>query len=725
MMATFLAPTPQPGDGAWLLQQTSDRRRRGRGRNKLLTFLRETPDEYEQDEVDQNNGKANQPLSFLRPSICETTSPQRRSDEPRTIPDNELLLTSDSEARAPLFSKKPRPFSFLHGPTIAEYTTDSPHTDHPHSITRDPTSPAAMAKSVPPHLRTKAASATTNHLNTSDAKAPLCLTASDAIAEKLASDFGVKVSNPKPVIASASNGEESGLGSAAASMKPAEPNGGAAQSGIVAPNAIHTTQNDNRALSPIYRGRGRGGRASRDRDSRWPKPSEFPKPDPNRWDIKWVSEKSYDSSIDSAQADSGFGEDKKKRAHDQGGFKLADWNGGFAPAPIDWDARPAFRDPTKLTSIESWMSDFDEKMCGVTRGVPTDEVAAVSDEVAPQYWDLTVMGGPLLRQSPQTFWNEIIRSDAPKPMHDGDLDGVKPWWQHYKAPESIFLKPYSHPNIKGIDPDENQNEKLARENDYGADQHAQNRKRLEAAKRDKQHEKRIKTQEKARKFRESVPATVTNRDRIRPGSNLYVRSARPGDINQIRDIYNHYVDFSCCTPETERRTTTDMMQRYRNVLANRLPFLVACERGGKVPNRRRKRNPEDDLILPDRVVGFAMADDYNDIVGMYRFTAEIECYIHKESTQKSIAKCLLDKLMGLLDPEYVERGGFDIEGEELEGVGPSRVIKNIIANVPYAQPERLEWIGRWLSAWLGFKQVGILEDVGNKAGKRYVRRTSK
>ena len=126
------------------------------------------------------------------------------------------------------------------------------------------------------------------------------------------------------------------------------------------------------------------------------------------------------------------------------------------------------------------------------------------------------------------------------------------------------------------------------------------------------------------------------------------------------------------------------------------------------------------IVLPDKIVGFAFADDYNDKQGMYRFTAEMELYVDSAHYMKGIAKCLADKLVALLDPDYLERRGYLIVGEELEAAEPSRIIKNIILNVPYDKAEVLEWKARWLENWLGCVRVGTLRDIGNKIGNRCV-----
>ena len=114
-----------------------------------------------------------------------------------------------------------------------------------------------------------------------------------------------------------------------------------------------------------------------------------------------------------------------------------------------------------------------------------------------------------------------------------------------------------------------------------------------------------------------------------------------------------------------------------------------------------------------------MADDYNDMQGIYRFTAEIEVYVDKEYYMKGVAKCLLDKLIGMLDPEYIEKGGYEVVGDDLDGSGPSRRISNIIVNLPYdtGKTERLEWMEKWMGNWLGFEKVGDLKGIGLKEDK--------
>ncbi|TKA23802.1 hypothetical protein B0A50_07084 [Salinomyces thailandicus] len=455
------------------------------------------------------------------------------------------------------------------------------------------------------------------------------------------------------------------------------------------------------------------------RQDRWPKPKDFPKPDPKRFVPKFCSSKklNYSSSVDSA-SDGGWADEEKQHPTgvNSSGYRLTDWNGGWAPAPIDWDARPAFDGGKQTMQIENWVGDVERALEKDARSLSVDDVAVCTQELVPPYW----VPRELANMSPQTFWNKNSEPRDPAPVDEGDLDSARPWWQLLQPVESSLnmALPHDHPNIKGIDPDEKLNERLARENDYGSAQHTKNRFRLEAAKQQARRNERRKGEEKAKKF--EARHHGMRHEPIKPGIRLYVRVARPNDMPAIRDIHNYHIDSSCCTQETERCTETDMLQLYQKVKEHRLPFLVAYEQGMKLNRRRNRHVQGEELFLPDKLVGFAHADTYGNSEGIYKSTVDVKVYTDKQYLMKGVANCLMDKLIGMLDPEYAERGGFNLEGRELEEEGERRLVKNIVVNFLYDKPARLEWMTRWLTGWLGFERKGILEGIGEKDGERQV-----
>jgi L-amino acid N-acyltransferase YncA len=303
-----------------------------------------------------------------------------------------------------------------------------------------------------------------------------------------------------------------------------------------------------------------------------------------------------------------------------------------------------------------------------------------------------------------------------------DLAEAQPWWNRRIENQSFLRDPQALPEI-GVDPDdEDAEQRLRRRHDLGSLTHAENRRALELDRK----ETKLAKQKKADAKHQRLAAMADNLDhlRISTGVKLFVRAARKEDMEAIANIYNFYILNTTSTPEIDPRTKDQMQQRWKDTRLNRMPYLVACERGGiikaRANNKKSKRNMrggDEDIILPDVVIGFAFADDFNDLKGIYRFTAEMEVYVHTDYYMKGVGKCLLDKLMGLLDSHYLERGGYEVVGEDMDGTGQARVVKNIVVHLSYDKPEKLEWIGKWLEGWLQFRRVGVLDGIGTKNGK--------
>lgn len=88
------------------------------------------------------------------------------------------------------------------------------------------------------------------------------------------------------------------------------------------------------------------------------------------------------------------------------------------------------------------------------------------------------------------------------------------------------------------------------------------------------------------------------------------------DIGEIREIYSHYIKNSIACPEMEPLDSRAIRARIEDIEEAKLPFLVAVDRAGRpiqMSRRGRRKPPKKETI-----VGFAFADDYNDMRGMCR-----------------------------------------------------------------------------------------------------------
>ncbi|KAI7090899.1 hypothetical protein KC356_g1221 [Hortaea werneckii] len=604
-------------------------------------------------------------------------------------------------------------------------------------------------KAVPPHLRGKTATAQPKPGLPRDAKA----SQQDIdIREKLAIEFGVKVGHPKPAHEAQSasgdaNDKNVGLVDTKVSTGPQQGSQQRKETTATSKDAETPTKSTGKgkkrrprptshskaareASDEFVPFNGRPGieskadrRSGKPKDkafpqqSTWARKTDMPKGDPSPKAFADAPGKTFRSSsnIDSAEADGGWGDGKKRRAPANAeGFGLSDWNDQWAPAPLDWDARPAFRDDKKLIQIEGWITEATEALQKEKYQLAAHEIAQCVEDIVPPYW---IPHGFPGSASLQAFWEDISSSKHPEPVEESDLDGVLPWWERLQPYHNMVLLRYEHPKITSVDPDETLDERLARENDHGSAQHSENRRRLERAKKDAKREKRRRADEKTFVMNQSRSTLPHEKIKPDPDLKLFVRPARPADMTAIRDIYNHYIDNTCCASETERITENDMLQRFQRITSSGLPFLVACKSGGIIKGVRRKRDPENELFLSDVVLGFTYAEDHGQGQPMYRSTVDLHVFVDKQFLLQSIAKCLLDKMIGILDPAYIERGGFGSRCDGLEATDSPRTVKTIIARVPFDAPQRLEWVAKWLVDWLGFEQKGVLEGIGVKNGR--------
>ena len=250
-----------------------------------------------------------------------------------------------------------------------------------------------------------------------------------------------------------------------------------------------------------------------------------------------------------------------------------------------------------------------------------------------------------------------------------------------------------------------------------------NRKAAERAKRDAERKRKLARVAKAYKasgvHAPSVASAMPNG--IRPGLNLFLRSATKADMVPLRDIYNRYIDNTFAVPETSRRTESDMLNRLQAARDVKLPFIVACQRGEVVKARNKKHNGGEDMVMSDRVVGFAYATDWIDEEdSIYRTTVQMEVFVDMDHYMKKIGSCLADKLMFLLEPYFLERGVYETVGDELDGIGASKVVSNVMIRYSYEaqNAEKLAWVSGWLDRRLGFQKVADLQGVAQKFDKK-------
>jgi L-amino acid N-acyltransferase YncA len=438
---------------------------------------------------------------------------------------------------------------------------------------------------------------------------------------------------------------------------------------------------------------------------------------------------------------------------------LYDWEGNWLPAPVEWEGRKGYKERNFYQRMDQWRFDIRnyypyggpgidiytqlDKFVGekplppmADRPRQGDFVLALGD-IAPRSW----VPLKLEEQYPQEFW-KCYGQMPPLPFDSEDIP-ENPWWEMYAEAESAFLQAVTVPAAK-LDPkDECFKDE---ENDNGSAGAMEIRDRLrrkkEAQKRERKEQRRtekILAREKEdveisrnkvndylgrdntnRNFEpESRPESIVEPDKpepaLEPKVNLFLRPIRPADIFQIVEIYNWHRNFGLFSPEDQDVSRMAMENRIDDIDQAGLPWIVAIEKSGRIRGKRH-------AAVQEKVVGFVYVDDYHSPTGMWRYTGELEIFVHDEYRGRGVGSCLLDKMIQLLDPAYKAKGGYDWKIDEEEDPrympGGGRDLGTIICHLPYAHGDipYFDRMAHWFAKF-DILQRGNVEMGGLKGDK--------
>lgn len=155
---------------------------------------------------------------------------------------------------------------------------------------------------------------------------------------------------------------------------------------------------------------------------------------------------------------------------------------------------------------------------------------------------------------------------------------------------------------------------------------------------------------------------------------IIVRPCFQQDLEFVQLIYGHHVLTGAGTFEVDPPTLAEMEERWSRVVAHGWPFVVA--------------SPASDL---SRVLGFAYATQYRDRAA-YARTFEVSVYVAPTSLRQGVGAIMLSEVLTMLRDEGAR--------QVVAFIGDSANAASIA-----------------LHRKLGFRDVGILRNVGEKFGK--------
>ena len=393
---------------------------------------------------------------------------------------------------------------------------------------------------------------------------------------------------------------------------------------------------------------------------------------------------------------------KKKLEYEVAAGGLAGWDGDWAPAPVEWDARGQFinNDRRHIRFMENWMDKQVEEALERPFIVYTS--------------------------SPGFASGIIPASGTRKQLQDRPDDCIFPRVQlHYGAIdwEAVETLP---PN----DPYSQTPERLKQTSLTSSK--VLSKKLSEERKQERENREALRVDYiKSKSCKEPIPLEYI------PKANIYIRPVVRSDLRQITDIYNHYVEHTIHADELEKTNENDWLNRLQNIDEESFAFLVAVAKSAKVPRGRDVRDRGSSRVdtrngrgrngnqrrpgpLPETILGFAYAEDFAGRNTIYRYTAEIRLYVHPDNCRLGVGKTLMDRIIPSLDQGYVSRGATDFVADckNHYEVGGKREIRKVITHICYRTGEEkdLEWKKKWLEENWEFDHIGTMRNVGVKAG---------
>tara|TARA_X000000368_G_scaffold377624_1_gene331424 strand:+ start:42 stop:542 length:501 start_codon:yes stop_codon:yes gene_type:complete len=153
---------------------------------------------------------------------------------------------------------------------------------------------------------------------------------------------------------------------------------------------------------------------------------------------------------------------------------------------------------------------------------------------------------------------------------------------------------------------------------------------------------------------------------------IRIRNISENNLKPALKIYNYYIINSYSNFEEKKQTFNVFYKNYKNIINNKLPYLVALEE--------------------EKVVGIAYLNKFREKSG-YRFAFENTIYVHNEHTNQGIGSKLLKELI------YISK--------------KNKKIKLLIAVIGSINSKSSIKIHQKL----GFKKTGILKKIGFKNNK--------
>ncbi|KAH9222719.1 hypothetical protein DL95DRAFT_285821 [Leptodontidium sp. 2 PMI_412] len=339
--------------------------------------------------------------------------------------------------------------------------------------------------------------------------------------------------------------------------------------------------------------------------------------------------------------------------------QLTDWDGAWAPAPVNWE--------TERTSFD--------------------------DSFIPAYikeWQQTLPGG----------------------LHSVNIQSDKFTSGVYAINNVFFVDPVDHGPPTIPDTAENTQDQELKRLWQTANIEANNY-MVAVEKKQKQEKRAIKASNM--RFRE-IASQEPEPNTFSPAIDMYMRPAEEKDATDVVAIYNWYISNTAIPEDQVPIGIEDGKWLIKQAKEDNLPFLVAIK--GRQPtsaDAQGRPSPAKKIIMPavESVIGFCFPERFNygfagNWKGRSRATVTLQLYVHNEHTRKGVGRNLLDRLIHCLNPGYAYKNAaawINPSHEKLYETEGAGLFHQLLFQIPVEQQHdpNIDWLTKFLLKFL-FKE---------------------
>ncbi|CZT08932.1 uncharacterized protein RCO7_09811 [Rhynchosporium graminicola] len=341
--------------------------------------------------------------------------------------------------------------------------------------------------------------------------------------------------------------------------------------------------------------------------------------------------------------------------------QLADWDGTWAPAPVNWETERTLFDPAFIPEyIREWQ-----------KTIPANGSFIV---------DISSDKFTIPRESRPYSYTYPIANTIFVDKIDQGLDTIPDTAEN--TPDQELKRKWQTAEIEA--------------NNYS----------VAVEKKQKSDKRALKASNM--RFRE-IADQEPEKNPFSPAIDIYMRPAEEKDGADIAAIYNWYISNTYIPEDQVSIDVEDAKWLIKQAKDDIMPFIVAVK--GRQPasvDAQGRPSPSNKIIMPvvESVIGFCFPERFNygftsSWKGRSRATATLQLYVHHEHTRKGVGRNLLDRLIHCLTPGYAYKNAASWINPshdkvyETEGAG---MFHQLLFQIPVESKHdpNIEWLTKFL-----------------------------